>query len=70
MAVFMLSENKTIHIQSTEISHNDGYVVAWYGEDNSPNKILLIEKKISKMTHNFALWLDKERKEKSNDGSI
>ena len=40
--------------------------IKYYGEDNSPNKILLLERKISKMTHNFALWLDKERKEKSN----
>lgn len=38
--------------------------IKYYGENNSLNKILLVEKKISKMTHNFALWLDKERKER------
>jgi hypothetical protein len=36
--------------------------IKYYGEDNSPNKILLLERKISKMTHNFALWLEKERR--------
>ena len=35
-------------------------VIKYYGDDNSPNKILLLEKKISKMTHNFALWLENE----------
>ena len=34
--------------------------IKYYGDDNSPNKILLLEKKISKMTHNFALWLENE----------
>ena len=38
--------------------------IKYYGEDNSPKKILLLEKKISRMTHNFALWLEKERKER------
>ena len=38
--------------------------IKYYGEDNSPNKILLLERKISKMTHKFALWLEKERKER------
>ena len=38
--------------------------IKYYGEENSPNKILLIENKISKMTHNFALWLKKEMKER------
>jgi hypothetical protein len=40
--------------------------IKYYGDDNSPNKILLLERKISKMTHKFALWFDKEMKEKSN----
>lgn len=34
--------------------------IKYYGEDNSLNKIVLLERKISQMTHNFALWLDKE----------
>ena len=34
--------------------------IKYYGEYNSPNKILLLEKKISKMTRNFALWLESE----------
>lgn len=38
--------------------------IKYYGEDNLPNKIFLLENKISKMTHNFALWLDKEMKER------
>jgi hypothetical protein len=38
--------------------------IKYYGEDNSPNKILLIENKISRMTYKFALWLEKERKER------
>lgn len=39
-------------------------VIKYYGEYNSPNKIWLLERKISKMTHNFALWLEKERNAK------
>lgn len=39
--------------------------IKYYGEDNSPNKILLLEKKISRMTHSFALWLEKALSERS-----
>jgi hypothetical protein len=38
--------------------------IKYYGEDNSPNKIFSLKNKISKMTHDFALWLDKEMKER------
>lgn len=38
--------------------------IKYYGEDNLPNKIFLIENKISKMTHKFALWLENEMKER------
>ena len=34
--------------------------IKYYGYDNSPNKILLLKRKISRMTHNFALWLENE----------
>ena len=38
--------------------------IKYYGEYNSLNKIFLIENKISRMTHKFALWLEKEMKER------
>lgn len=46
------------------LSEFDKELLKYYGEDNSPNRILLLEKKISRMTHNIALWLEKERKER------
>lgn len=33
MAMFMLSEQITICVKATEISHKDGYVFAWNGEN-------------------------------------
>ena len=59
MAVFMLSENQTIHIQATEISHNDGYVVAWYDEDVVA---------MFRASEIIGCWLDKERSIK--DGRV
>ena len=33
MAMFMLSEQFTLCVKATEISHKDGYVFAWNGEN-------------------------------------
>lgn len=33
MAKFMLSENLFVLVKATEISHSDGYIYAWDGED-------------------------------------
>ena len=33
MALFMVNEKITVCVQATEISHNDGYILAWFGED-------------------------------------
>ncbi len=42
----------------------DVLVIKYYGEDISPNRMIIYRNKIQKLTNNFAVWLKKEMGER------